>query len=214
LLLWPTPAPESLARTAGSAQERIRCSKGIRKHLTSPLWKFILADVSRPQPTELSPGLTTGDLARLTGVPQQTLITWDRSGVLKASRPGRRASSRAPRRYDENGLAAALFAKAAARMGLRGDAMNQILRVFQSGERGRLERAGVFTYRTMPGLMTHVFSPDLTADDQRWVASLRNQGRLVDEPVSLWTIRAELLRQAQKLIRMPETRFESSEEGR
>jgi DNA-binding transcriptional MerR regulator len=162
----------------------------------------------------LSPGLTTGDLARLTGVPQQTLITWDRSGVLKASRPGRRSSSRAPRRYDENGLAAALFAKAASRMGLRGDAMSQMLRVFQSGDRGRLERAGIFTYRNMPGLMTHVFSLDLTADDQRWVAFLRDQGRLVDEPVSLWTIREELFRQAQKLIRMPEMRLESLEERR
>ena len=170
---------------------------------------YNLTAVSKSDKAEPAVGLTTGDLARLTKIPQQTLISWDRSGMLKAaSRPGRRSSSRAPRRYDENGLSAALFAKAAARMGLRGEPMNQMLRVFQSGDRGRLERAGVFTYRTMPGLMTHVFSPDLTADDRRWVAFLRDQGRLVDEPVSLWTVREELLRQAQKLIRMPETRFD------
>lgn len=168
----------------------------------------------RSDPSESDRGLTTGDLARLTGIPQQTLISWDRRGVLKASRPGRRSTSRAPRRYDESGLAAALFAMAASRMGLRGEPMNQMLRLIQSGDRARLERAGVFTYRNSPGLMTHVFSDDLTADDhKRWIAHLRDQGALVDEPVVLWAIRERFLRHAEKLIRMPELRsFESLED--
>jgi DNA-binding transcriptional MerR regulator len=157
--------------------------------------------------TESDPGLTTGDLARLTGIPQQTLISWDRSGVLRARRPRRRSSSRAPRRYDEAGLAAALFASNASQMGFRGDSLGQIVRLVQSGDRTRLERAGIFTYRTFPGMMKHVFSPDLsTDDDRRYVAHLRDQGALLEGPTSLLTIREEFFRQAQTLIRMPELR--------
>jgi DNA-binding transcriptional MerR regulator len=163
--------------------------------------------VARPQPTSTSPGLTTGDLARLTGIPQQTLISWDRSGVLKARRPGRRASERAPRRYDEDGLAAALFASNASQMGFRGEGLAQMVRLVQSGERAPLERAGIFTYRTFPGMMKHVFSPDLSADaDRRYVAYLREREALLDGPTSLWTLREEFSRQAQQLIRTPDLR--------
>lgn len=171
--------------------------------------------MKRAQPTESSPGLTTGDLSRLTGIPQQTLISWDRSGVLKASRPGRRSSSRSPRRYDETALEAALFAREAMQMGFRGDALGQMVRLFQNGERGPLERAGIFTYQTYPGLMKHVFSPDLGhEDDRRWVAHLREQHSLVGEPTTLWSIHQQLAEPARKLFRMPDYRDTSLSESR
>jgi DNA-binding transcriptional MerR regulator len=163
--------------------------------------------VNRSHPEDSSPWLTTGELSRITRIPQQTLITWDRSGVLKASRPGRRSSARAPRRYDEAAVAAALFARSATQMGFKGDTLAQMLRLMQSGDRERLERAGLYTYRTYPGMMAHVFSADLgNEDDRRWVAHLRENGALVGEPTSLWTIREQLVGPARKLIRMPEFR--------
>jgi DNA-binding transcriptional MerR regulator len=163
--------------------------------------------VTGSRPIDSSPGLTTGELSRITGVPQQTLITWDGSGALKATRPGRRSSSRAPRRYDEAALAAALFARSATGMGFKGETLAAMLRLVQSGDREPLERAGLFSYRTYPGMMTHMFSRDLGAeDDRRYVAYLREKGALVDEPTSLWTIREILFGMAQKLIRMPDLR--------
>jgi DNA-binding transcriptional MerR regulator len=163
--------------------------------------------VKESRSSEPSTGLTTGDVARLTGIPQQTLISWDRSGVLKASRPGRRSSSRAPRRYDEAALEAALFAREAMQMGFRGEALGQMVRLFQRGERGPLERAGIFTYRTYPGMMKHIFSPDLAhEDDRRWVEYLREHHSLVGEPTTLWSIHEHLVGPAQKLFRMPELR--------
>ena len=71
--------------------------------------------------------MTTGDVARETGVPQQTLISWDRAGVLRATRPGRRSSKRKPRLYDEKALAAAFFAKNATLMGFKGDELKQMI---------------------------------------------------------------------------------------
>jgi DNA-binding transcriptional MerR regulator len=149
--------------------------------------------------------LTTGDLARLAEIPQQTLISWDRSGVLRArARPGRRSTSRAPRRYDEDGLIAALFARDVSQMGFKGDRLKQMIQLVQSGDRKRLERAAVFSYRTGPGMMKHVFSQDAAdEDDRRWIDYLRQSGTLIDEPASLWTICEYLRPQARHLIRHP-----------
>ncbi len=150
--------------------------------------------------------ITTGDVAHLTGIPQQTLIGWDRDGVLKAARPGRRASKRAPRHYDEDALTAALFAKSATRMGFKGDALRQMIALIQRGERKPLEAAAVFTYRTGPGLMTHIFSPDVESDDdQRWLKFLRERNALIEEPTTLWAIREHLLPQARNLNCLGET---------
>ncbi len=138
--------------------------------------------------------LTSGVVSTLATIPQQTLISWDRSGVLKAaSRPGRRSSDRAPRRYDQAGLTAALFARSAMDMGFRGHALKQIVPLMQAGDRTALKRAAVYAYSTGPGLMKHLFSLNLNApDDKRYIAWLRGQKRLVGEPTSLWTIREYL----------------------
>jgi DNA-binding transcriptional MerR regulator len=150
--------------------------------------------------------MTTGDVAHLTGIPQQTLIAWDRDGVLKAARPGRRASKRAPRHYDDDALTAALFAKSATRMSFKGDALRQMIALVQRGERKPLEAAAIFTYRTGPGLMAHIFSPDVESDDdQRWLAFLRERDALIEEPTTLWAIREHLLPQARNLDRLGET---------
>lgn len=150
--------------------------------------------------------LTTGGLAQLTGIPQQTLISWDRSGFLRATaRPGVRSSSRAPRRYDENALTAALFARNATLMGFKGDVLKRMIALIQRGERKALKAAALFTYRTGPGLMKHVFTPELASeDDQRWLEDLRGHEALVDGPTSLWTIREHFMPQAKSLIRMGE----------
>lgn len=149
--------------------------------------------------------LTTGEMARVTGVPQQTLISWDRAGVLKASaRPGKRSSPRAPRLYDENGLIAGLFARNASLMGFKGEYLKRMIALMQSGDRKRLGRAGLFSYRTYPGMMKHVFSADLAdKDDRRWIDWIRKTGALIDEPTSLWTIRQHLSPQARQLMREP-----------
>jgi len=146
--------------------------------------------------------MTTGDVAHLTGIPQQTLIAWDRDGVLKAARPGRRGSPRAPRHYDETALTAALFAKSAIRMGFKGDGLRQMIALVQRGERAPLKAAAIFTYRTGPGLLAHHFTPDVDGeDDQRWLAFLRERDALIEEPTSLWSIREHLLPQARNLDR-------------
>jgi len=150
-------------------------------------------------------GMTTGDVARETGLPQQTLISWDRAGVLKAARPGRRSSKRAPRLYDEEALAAALFARSATLMGFKGDTLKQMIGLVQGGERKALEAAAIFTYRTGPGMMKHIFTPDSgSADDRRWIDWLREHALLLEEPASLWTIREYFLPQAESLIRRGE----------
>jgi DNA-binding transcriptional MerR regulator len=150
--------------------------------------------------------LTTGDVARMTGIPQQTLIAWDRDAVLKAARPGRRSSRRAPRHYDEDALTAALFATSAVRMGFKGGPLRQMIALVQRGERAPLEAAAIFTYRNGPGLMTHNFTPDVESDDdQRWLKFLRERDALVDEPTSLWVIRESLLPKARNLNRLGQT---------
>lgn len=149
--------------------------------------------------------MTTGDVARETGIPQQTLITWDRNGVLKAARPRRRSSNRAPRVYDEAALTAALFARSATRMGFKGDVLKQMIAMVQAGRRSALEAAAVFTYRTGPGLMTHYFTPELESEDiQRWIGYLRDHDALIDGPSSLWTIHEYFRTQAENLIQHPE----------
>ena len=150
--------------------------------------------------------MSTGDLTRLTGIPQQTLISWDRAGVLKArGRPGRRSSPRAPRRYDENGLIAGLFARSATRMGLKGKQLKEMIGLVQSADRKALKAAAVFTYRNGPGLMTHFFTPDVESEDiRRYLKWLRQHGALVEEPTSLWTIYQHLAPSARKLMRMGE----------
>jgi DNA-binding transcriptional MerR regulator len=147
---------------------------------------------------------TTGDVARVTGIPQQTLIAWDRSGTLKAARSKRgRASAHGRRHYDENGLAAALLARWVSRMGFRGHDLRRMIALMQRGERGPLEAAAIFTYRNGPGLMTHIFSSEIqSADDQRHLDFLRKQGALIDGPTTLWTIREYLLPIARNMIRM------------
>jgi DNA-binding transcriptional MerR regulator len=148
-------------------------------------------------------GLTTGDVARETGLPQQTLISWDRAGVLKAARPGRRSSSRAPRVYDEDAVTAALFARSASQMGFRHDHFKEMLGRIQSGDREALEAGAIVTYRHGPGLMIHVFISQIeNADDQRWIDNLRENDLLIEGPTTLWTIREHLLPTAKNLIRM------------
>ncbi len=147
--------------------------------------------------------MTTGDIARETGIPQQTLITWDRSGVLKAARPGRRSSNRARRLYDEAALTAALFARSATRMGFKGEVLKEMIGLVQRGDRKVLEAAAIVTYRNGPGLMTHYFTPELESEDvQRGIGQLRDRDALIDGPTSLWTIREHFLPQAESLIRM------------
>jgi DNA-binding transcriptional MerR regulator len=165
--------------------------------------------VKQTKPDQSAFFLSTGDLARLTGIPQQTLITWDRSRVLKAkARPGRRTSSRAPRRYDEDGLTAALFAMNASQMGFKRDAFKVMIRLIQSGERKPLQRAAIFTYQTIPGMMEHIFTPDAEEEnDRRWIDTLHDRGTLIGEPTSLWEIRGEFLKMARGLARL-------SKEGR
>ena len=150
-------------------------------------------------------GLTTGDVARKTGLPQQTLISWDRAGVLKAARPGRRSSKRAPRVYDEAALTAALFARSATRMAFKGDVLKEMIRLVQGADRKALEPAAIFTYRTGPGLMTHYFTPELESEEiQRWIGYLRDHDALIDGPTSLWTIHEYFRLQAENLIQHPE----------
>lgn len=145
--------------------------------------------------------MTTGELSRRAKIPQQTLISWDRSGMLKPkSRPGLRAQPRAMRRYDQDGLIAAFFARALADMGFRGDRLKEATRLMQSGDRQRLERAALFTYRRGPGMMAHVFTSDQGSEgDSRHVRWLRKEGRLVEGPTDLWTIREHLRPQASGL---------------
>lgn len=152
---------------------------------------------------QLQNSLTTGSVARITGVPQQTLIAWDRDGVLKAARPGRRASPRAPRRYDEEALAAALFAGQAMRMAFRGRLLRKMISVMQSGNKKTRASAGIFTYRTGPGMMAHNFSPDVHEPDaQRWIDHLRERGVLLGEPTTMQTLYEFFLPQARSLIRL------------
>jgi DNA-binding transcriptional MerR regulator len=149
--------------------------------------------------------MTTGDVARKSGIPQQTLISWDRAGVLKATRPGRRSSKRAPRLYDEEALAAALFARDAIMMGFKGAVLRQMIGLVQGGKRKALEAAAIVTFRTGPGLMVHYFTPELESDFvQGWIKHLRDRDILIEGPTSLWTIREYLLPQAENLIRMGE----------
>ena len=130
-------------------------------------------------------GLTTGDVARVTGLPQQTLISWDRAGVLKAARRGRRSSKRAPRIYDEAALAAALFARGATRMSFKGDVLKEMIGLVQAGHRKALGAAAIVTYRNGPGLMTHYFTPELESEDiQRWIGHLRDHDLLIEGPTS------------------------------
>jgi DNA-binding transcriptional MerR regulator len=151
--------------------------------------------------------MTTGDVAREARIPQQTLISWDRAGVLKARRPGRRSSKRAPRFYDEDALAAALFARHATEMGFKGEALKQMIGLVQRGDRKALEAAAIVTFRTGPGLMAHYFTPVLEAykvQVEDWIKFLRDSDRLIEEPTSLWTIREHFLQQARNLISMGE----------
>ena len=146
--------------------------------------------------------MTTGDVARETGLPQQTLIAWDRAGVLKAARPGHRSSSRAPRVYDEAALTAALFARGATRMGFKGKVLKEMIGLVQGGERKTLEAAVIITYRNGPGLMSHYFTPELESDGiQRYIRHLRDHDALIEGPTSLWTMREHFLPTAESLIR-------------
>lgn len=153
--------------------------------------------------------LTTGQMVSVAHVPQQTLITWDRNGILKAkSRPGVRTSSRAPRRYDEHGVTAAIFASEISQMGFAGKpAFREMVQLVQEGDRIRLRRAGIFTYRSYPGLMKHIYSPDLKgADDRRYIAWLRDRDALIEHPTDLWTIRVPIFEFAYKLMTNPSLR--------
>jgi len=158
---------------------------------------------------------TSGGISRLTGIPQQTLISWDRAGVLKATaRPGSRSSQRAPRRYDEDALVAALFAKRAVSMGFKGEQLKQMVRLMQTGSKRNLDRAALFTYRTGPGLMTHVFSAKSEdPQDARWIAWLRDRDALAGEPTSLWKIREHLRPIAQGLMARGENALAGSIHG-
>ena len=134
--------------------------------------------------------LTTGEMARVSGIPQQTLISWDFAGVLKArGRPGRRSSPRARRRYDEHGVIAGLFAKSAMRMGFKGKQLKEMIGLVQSADRKALKAAALFTYRNRPGLMSHYFTPDVESEDiRRYLDWLRQHDALVEGPTSFWTI--------------------------
>ncbi len=150
--------------------------------------------------------MTTSEAARVAGIPQQTLIAWDRDGVLKAARP--RASQRGPRHYDEEALTAALFAGWASRMGFKGDQLRTMIALVQQGKRAPLEAAAIFTYQSIPGLMTHIFTTDSDADDdRRWIEHLRDQELLIDGPASLWTIREHLKPMARALLRTGDARM-------
>jgi len=143
--------------------------------------------------------LTSGEVSRLAGIPLQTLIRWDRSGVLKAKRPGRRSSSQAPRRYDENALVAALFSRSVSRMGFTGNRLAEMVRLMQTADRKTLRRWVLYSYRNSPGLISHDFG-EYPQEVGRHVEWLRERGVLIDGPTDLWTVRENLLGSARSLI--------------
>ena len=148
--------------------------------------------------------LTSGEVSRLTGVPLQTLIRWERSGVLTAKRLT--SADRSPRRYDEAGLVAALFAGRAARMGFSGDHLAELIGLIQAGDRKTLRQWLIYSYQTGPGLMAHDCQEKKIAT--RHVQFLKDEGRLVEnEPTDLWTVRQGLVAQARSLLTMPDVRL-------
>lgn len=142
------------------------------------------------------PHLTSGEVSRLTHTPLQTLISWDRSGILTAAAEG---TGRAKRLYDEKGLAAALFARSAANMAFKGDRLAELIRLMQRARQKELRGWAIYSYRQSPGLLAHdcgVFPQEVG----RHVEWLREREMLVDGPTDLWTVREGLVEIAQNLI--------------
>jgi DNA-binding transcriptional MerR regulator len=159
--------------------------------------------MKRTDPSEVR--LTSGEVSRRTGLPLQTLIRWDRSHVLTAT--GRRSSSTAPRRYDENGLVAALFGRWVSRMGFTGSLLARMVRLMQTADRKTLRRWFLYSYRGSPGLVSHDFQ-ERSKEFERHIETLRKRGALIDEPTDLWTIREGLIETARGFARIGGARQE------
>ena len=145
--------------------------------------------------------MTSGLVSRLTGIPLQTLISWDRTGALTAIRSGPRKA----RRYDQDGVIAALFARHLSAMGFRGNRLAELLRLMQSADRKTLRSWVIYSYRSLPGLISHDAQP--ARDAARHVDVLRERKQLIDDPTDLWAVREGLREIASNLIEKRESIF-------
>ena len=142
------------------------------------------------------PLLTSGEVSRLTQTPLQTQISWDLAGTLTAAAEG---TGRAKRLYDEKGLVAALFARAASNMAFKGDRLAELIQLIQRAREKQLRSWAIYSYRQSPGLLAHdcgLFAKGVG----RQVDWLRERDMLVVGPTDLWTVREGLVEFARGMI--------------
>ena len=105
---------------------------------------------------------TTSEVARVVGTDRQTVLGWDRRGILS---PSKRV--RGERTYNMRDLVAALIIPGAREMGLPPEAVNRIVELVQEADGRKLKLAGIVTYRSEHvGMMRHALI-DVDDDEDR-----------------------------------------------
>ena len=105
---------------------------------------------------------TTSKVAQVVGTDRQTILGWDRRGILS---PSRRV--RGERRYNIRDLVAALIIPGVREMGLPPEAVNRIVELVQEADDRKLKLTGIVTYRSEHvGMMRHALI-DVNDDEAR-----------------------------------------------
>ena len=102
---------------------------------------------------------TTGELARIANVHQQTIIRWAVDGILKPKRRGKTGQ----RRYSDTDAIAAIIAKEAMERRIATEAVKEIVRAVQDGEEGDSEI--IMLEGRIPGMVINAWLPDPSAPE-------------------------------------------------
>jgi DNA-binding transcriptional MerR regulator len=131
---------------------------------------------------------TTREVARICETDRQTILAWDRRGVLKPSkRIGRE------RRYSARDVAAALIARTSRDVGFKPKQVNRIVELVQEADRGKLERAQIVTYKSeTPGFMRHAFVDSGDTEHRRAFDVIERAGDVIDRATLAQIVEAVL----------------------
>lgn len=149
---------------------------------------------------------STAEVARAAGVDRQTVIAWDRRGVLS---PTKRV--RGERRYTMRDLVAALVVPTARKMGLPPDAIDRMVELIQENDRRKLERAQLVTYKSeTPGMMRHAFVDAHETEARKLADELEAAGDVISRATMLEIVEAVLKKIHERYLRdkMAATRSE------
>ena len=106
----------------------------------------------------------------------QTLVSWERKGVLKPKRK-RKKTRKGEGRYTLHDVVAALIIREASAIGLS-DAMREMAEMIQRHDKEELARAAICTVKSeSSGMMRQIWFPDCTEPGVKEFLTKMNQGK-------------------------------------